>query len=210
MDWNKILISTTIWFVQVIRFIGVLAFMGFLYFYIFEGHQPELALDLGSDHDLLIDKEQFVFNDTPEEVISDLEIRSKGYLVNLTIEGKWKAPYLCIFLLFIGIYYWLATVLLRLVVSGKEGGFFNVKNVLRLRIIGFALLSIEPLSWLYSYLSEWYLKDIINLKLYNSGKTINIGTELVSSPILIGLLVLIIAQAFNHGLKLKEEQELTI
>ncbi len=93
--------------------------------------------------------------------------------------------------------------------SVKTDSPFIAQNVKRLRIIGVLLLLVEPIQWLLAKLM-WFFIDQ-NFLLYPERKsTISISTVIFSHWLLGGLLILLIAQIFNYGIKIKEEQDLTV
>jgi hypothetical protein len=96
---------------------------------------------------------------------------------------------------------------------------FTILNVRRLQRIGILLLLIEPFGWIGKYLTRQWLIGLLNLDVTDKSVSYRIGEaigfalgswDLVSNWLLAGLLVLVIAEVFKQGLKLKEEVDLTV
>lgn len=104
--------------------------------------------------------------------------------------------------------------------SLSESSPFISKNVKRLHIIGILLVCIEPLHALQNYfmqslVDEYFLHTISS----QTGLAGNISYwfgystasgSYVSSWIVAGLIILVIAEVFKQGLQMKQEQDLTI
>ena len=94
----------------------------------------------------------------------------------------------------------------KLVVAVNRSHIFNWQNVRRLRRLGLLLIAGFGCSFLSSYLSLCNLREVLVLQNYDLSIS-----DLVSTTILvIGLTALIVAEVFAIGLKLQEEQDLTI
>lgn len=109
------------------------------------------------------------------------------------------------------ILYYLLHLLIRLLKSIEEREFFSLQNVKRLRTIGFMAIGYSILKWLYGYISHYILVDYLDAKgVYriDNGFTLNFG--FFSTAMFLGLMILLVANAFEHGLRLQQEQELTI
>lgn len=107
----------------------------------------------------------------------------------------------------------------KFVVSLKEGNPFVIENVKRLRKLGLLLLMIDPLKWIGSILFHLTLDNrfqytdqttnIFTRLIYKLGHTMG-SASFISTWIVAGLIVLVIAEVFKQGLSMKEEQDLTI
>jgi len=94
----------------------------------------------------------------------------------------------------------------KLIVAVNRSHIFNWQNVRRLRRMGLLLIAGFGCSFLSSYLSLCNLREALVLQNYDLSIS-----DLVSTTILvIGLTALIVAEVFAIGLKLQEEQDLTI
>jgi hypothetical protein len=96
---------------------------------------------------------------------------------------------------------------------------FTVQNINRLQRIGCLILLIEPFQWASNYftkqlLFQYFKMDTVDKSLaFRLGETVGyaLGSgDFVFNWIFAGLLVLTIAEVFKHGLKLKEEADLTV
>jgi hypothetical protein len=115
--------------------------------------------------------------------------------------------------------YLILFILRRFVLSLKSETPFTQKNVWRLQTIGFLILIIPLLELIGSFIaknwifSHFYLQTKTYSIPYEVGYSIGYNlakSGLVSPWILTGLLILVIAEVFRQGVKIKQEQDLTI
>ena len=88
---------------------------------------------------------------------------------------------------------WAVVLFIRLIVSINKSDIFNWKNVRRLRRLGVLLIIGFVCTFLLAFLSFHNVADMVHI------------TSLV-----LGISALIVAEVFAIGLKMKEEQDLTI
>ncbi len=103
----------------------------------------------------------------------------------------------------------------KFVHSLQQGSPFIFKNYKRLKTIGFMLLLITPVNWISRLIFEkWLFNNIKSpTALENLANRFNIqllGDTYFLNWIMVGLLVLAIAEVFKFGLMMQEEQDLTI
>jgi hypothetical protein len=107
----------------------------------------------------------------------------------------------------------------KFVLSLKSREAFTILNVRRLRILGLLLLLIAPLNWAGRYFSRLWMNDHFILQQTDHSAAHSIGYKIgfalgsgdfVWNWIFAGLLVLVIAEVFKHGLHLKQENDLTV
>lgn len=111
----------------------------------------------------------------------------------------------------VGSIYFFLRLLIGLLKSIEEKEFFSNANVKRLRAIGLLIIGFSIIKWVYSMVLNYFLTtamQIEGLERISSGFILNIG--FFKSLAFLGLMVLLVANAFEHGVRLKEEQELTI
>lgn len=111
----------------------------------------------------------------------------------------------------LGVFYVIALVAIiiifvRVIISINRSQIFNWKNVIRLRWLGGLLVLGFLLSNIPQYISILKLKEIFALKGYEVIPSASI--DIIN--LVLGLVALIIAEVFAIGLRMKEEQELTI
>jgi hypothetical protein len=173
--------------------------------------QPDvsIALEMGPSFRL---KQDQVLSVIPEyqNVISDIEIGKSDLSVSFKKSDASKLlvliPIMISLLFSLGI----IQILYKLVDSAREQDFFNSKNVMRLRMIGFCCIAYSIYNKMSTYVSEFYFRKYFkleNIDSFPSSFSLGFG---IFNFILLGVMILIIAQAFDYGLKLKEEQDLTI
>ncbi|MDR1161183.1 MAG: DUF2975 domain-containing protein [Tannerellaceae bacterium] len=92
----------------------------------------------------------------------------------------------------------------KLIISVARSKIFEWSNVRRLRYIGGILIAFTLLDLVLGLLLILRAKEYISVSGYHLGK------ELDAIPLILGLFFLLVAEIFAKGLRLKEEQELTI
>lgn len=97
-------------------------------------------------------------------------------------------------------------LLLRLVIAINRSEIFSWNNVHRLRKVGTLLL----LGFLLQGAQLWLLFHRLDDVFAMQGYSLSLREAITLSNLLLGLVALIVAEVFAIGLKLKEEQELTI
>lgn len=94
----------------------------------------------------------------------------------------------------------------RLVVSINRSDIFSWKNVRRLRLLGGALVVGFCTSFLPAYLTFRSVGKVFAVH----GYELNISEMVNATTLVLGISTLIVAEVFAIGLKMKEEQDLTI
>lgn len=118
------------------------------------------------------------------------------------------------------LYSFIILLLLRSFVNSLEKSHpFTKVNVKTLRIMGFMLICIEPLHSGLSYfmenlMNEYFIhslpiRSVFGDVFYWLGYNLSKGNFL-SSWLVGGLIILVIAEVFKQGIAIKEEQDLTI
>lgn len=212
MNWNKILIVYSKWILMLSRFIVlfvvVLAFIngkGFNGPNVIEIDLSVQEGSFGSVEDMISVKPEY------HDRVESIESYGGSRRLNITMDNgvfTGTGLYLIIKTIFVIAF---LHVLLQIVKSAESKEFFNVKNVFRIRLIGFGLI-----SWsIFEQIFTWYTSHLANKYLVSdyleaTRVSIPIVPDIFGNTFVIGLIVLIVAQAFDHGLKLEKEQELTI
>lgn len=83
---------------------------------------------------------------------------------------------------------------------------FGWNNVKRLRKLGLYLLLVSACNFIAGYLNTWQTSQVLSIP----GYSFNWLHPLSDSNLLLGVLAFIFAEVFAIGLRMKEEQELTI
>ncbi len=210
MKENNFLITAALWLLNITRGLAVIAFLLLVYFVSFEGVKPSLTLPLGYKYNFLTNLEPIVMPEGLETLFRDAWIRSAGYRLEIGVTGSNIIFYILVIGIILGLYIFFATLLYKIVKSSQAKDFFNLKNVFRLRLIGFSLIGLDILSRLIGFFTRRFYDNWFDPEGLHSGSSVRVVPDLFNNWIFLGLFVLILAQAFDHGLKLKEEQELTI
>lgn len=113
-------------------------------------------------------------------------------------------------LLVLSIYLFVVQQLLQLVRSVNMGSPFTDKNVFRIRSIGYLFIAFELIMFLFGRIARAIFKDNFQVQDASGKISVNLGTELLDNWVVIGLMILIIAEVFNKGVEMRKEQDLTI
>ena len=110
---------------------------------------------------------------------------------------------------------WLIVHQLRLFLrSVKEGRPFDRENPKLIRRVGYLVFVLGPLEGLWSFVMSCKYIHQISLPgaLLAIGKdsTMIVHADIDQNLIILGLLILLIAQIFDEGVKMQEEQDLTV
>lgn len=207
MSWNKILITAAQYILEVSRFLAILVFPVLVYILLFQGGN-DIPLRVDGSFGIQMDD---VFEVKPEvaEMIEVADLRATSFNANLGFDKQFKAVFIATLLVALLGYIALLHLLLKLVLSAKNRTFFESKNVLRIRIIGFGFIAYA----LYKYLFERYSDNVFQKYFaplsFNDDPGFSMP-NLFQGSLFLGIMLLIMAQAFDYGLKLQKEQELTI
>lgn len=95
---------------------------------------------------------------------------------------------------------------IRLIVSINRSDIFSWRNVRRLRLLGVMLVLAFGCALLRAYLTRKGIEETFGMNGYELSPLMMVQ----STTLLLGLCSLIVGEVFAIGLKMKEEQELTI
>ncbi|WP_071148025.1 DUF2975 domain-containing protein [Bacteroides ndongoniae] len=101
---------------------------------------------------------------------------------------------------------WALVLFIRIVVSVNRSDIFNWRNVRRLRRLGILLIVGFVCVLLSEYMALCNLREAFALEAYD----LALPDSVKVTNLLLGLISLIVAEVFAIGLKMKEEQDLTI
>ena len=101
---------------------------------------------------------------------------------------------------------WALVLFIRIVVSVNRSDIFNWRNVRRLRRLGILLIVGFVCVLLPEYMALCNLREAFALEAYD----LALPDTVKVTNLLLGLISLIVAEVFAIGLKMKEEQDLTI
>ena len=101
---------------------------------------------------------------------------------------------------------WAVVLFIRLIVSINKSDIFNWKNVRRLRRLGVLLIIGFVCTFLLAFLSFHNVEKVFSV----TGYSLSMADMVHITSLVLGISALIVAEVFAIGLKMKEEQELTI
>ena len=88
----------------------------------------------------------------------------------------------------------------------REEKYFDKPNSKRLKIVSYVLMVAAPLIGLLRYILGLDLINSANLSKFNLKATFDLNLEFIVA----GLIILMIAKAFDIGIRMQKEQELTV
>lgn len=196
---------------------GILVFMN-----VEEGVTVNLSFSHLDAYDLADDyKFDEIKLESKNSDINDPVLTSLGYKLRFNSSAAWIEGgilFLTIAAIFyIGVILWFSR---KVVLSLQNNSPFTFENYRRLRLIGILVLILDPLKWIVSLLIRIWVnsnfilplggKSLANYLGYHFGFTLGSADSFLYNSVLFGLIILVIAQVFRHGLDMKEEQDLTI
>ncbi len=101
---------------------------------------------------------------------------------------------------------WALILFIRLIVAINRSDIFNWRNVRRLRRLGILLLVVYGCSFLLAYLTCIRVEEVFAM----DGYDLSLSDMCSTTSLLLGLCALIVGEVFAIGLRMKEEQDLTI
>lgn len=124
-----------------------------------------------------------------------------------TKSGLWSSLIMQLFSTFCFFTILLAIILfVQLIISINKSNIFNWKNVYRIRWIGGSLILSYLCLAIPAFVAGYELSEVFALRGYSLHQS-----ELTSiTTLVLGIASLIVAEVFAIGLKMKEEQDLTI
>ncbi len=101
-----------------------------------------------------------------------------------------------------------AFLLRKLVRTARDGKPFTFKNVRRVRLIGIIIMLYGPLVSLVYYLVSFSYLKYLNIPGANVSAGFNFSMSI--SFLLLGMLILVLAQVFDMGVRLQSDSDLTV
>lgn len=101
---------------------------------------------------------------------------------------------------------WAVVLFIRLIVSINKSDIFNWKNVRRLRRLGVLLIISFACTFFTAFLSFYNVGKVFSV----TGYSLSMADMVHITSLVLGLSALIVAEVFAIGLRMKEEQDLTI
>ncbi|MDO4164317.1 MAG: DUF2975 domain-containing protein [Bacteroides sp.] len=109
-------------------------------------------------------------------------------------------------LLYLAFQIWALVLFIRLVISINRLSIFGWKNVRRLRLLGLMLIVAFGTQLLVAYINGQAVAEVFEME----GYLLRPFDAVRSLTLVLGLCSLIVGEVFAIGLKMKEEQDLTI
>ncbi|WP_323756763.1 DUF2975 domain-containing protein [Roseivirga sp.] len=214
MKNNNLLIKICIVFLTFARLATVIGMAIVLYFGIFENTEKYFTVQMSREN----------FDKVEEGSTLELEVKAeyqdsiKGAKLKSTTQNYvisfnkgYRILILVALAIVMGFSVYFIHLLLQFVKSALGENFFSLENVTRVRMMGFILVGLGAVHLLMNLWISYIAGSYFELdKLGAKTIKVSFSPDIFSSTVFVGLIVLVVAQAFDHGLKLKEDKELTI
>lgn len=212
MKRNRLLIKFCIGILTFARLASVIGVIVMIFIVLTSKSDDYLTLEVQRDH-LKETTHEGELNPKPEyeHLIAETKLVSVTNNFEVAFENYLRLPVLAVVMIFMGFSIYLIHLLLLFVKSALHDDFFSHQNVTRIRLMGFILIGLGVFNSIFKFWLNWISRsyfdgDMIELTTVQ----VNFTPDVLTNTLFIGFIVLIIAQAFDYGLKLKQEQELTI
>lgn len=213
MRWNRLITTGCIFLLEMSKiFVAVIS--GFMVIIILIGRvESPVVVSLGEDYRLetMNNLETSISGFYKGNEFKEISVTPLTYSFTLPQE---EMPFYLAMLpsIFVGLAVFLFIhLLVKLLKSIEERDFFSNANVKRLRYMSLILMVGEVASWMYRRLLSIFINNSFEIEgMFKVGRGFSFSLDSIFSYFFLGLMILLIANAFEHGLKLKEEQELTI
>lgn len=160
------------------------------------------SLSLGGNGDLFVDS---VYNEKSARYVP---ATYSTLMVSVETHPSTGSKIADKFLLFLQLilYIWAVVLFIRLIISINKSDIFNWRNVRRLRRIGFFLIVAFCCTLVSAYLSLCSVEEVFSIRGYD----LSLSDVTDTTVLVLGICSLIVGEIFAIGLKMKEEQDLTI
>lgn len=118
-----------------------------------------------------------------------------------------KAAIIVSAILYVGYFLWILQIIINIVKDIRKTEAFKMKNIIRLKNIAWLIILAPILEGILQLAFTAYISKYYSLP---EGLTFRSGIDFDFALLTLGLLLYAVAIAFNEGLKMKKEQELTI
>jgi hypothetical protein len=212
MKRNVLLIKGCIGFLTFARFAAIIGTIGTIFIVLIGNVNELLTIDVHRDHSKeMVNKDLLKVKPEYESLILKTELVSVTNNFQVVFEKEMMFPFLIVLVIIMGFSIYLIHLLLQFVKSALNEEFFSHSNVDRIRLMGFILIGLGILNSIAKIWLNWVSRSYFDTDIMEVATVrVNFTPDLLTSTVFIGVIALIVAQAFDHGLKLKEEQELTI
>jgi hypothetical protein len=204
------------WIIDISYFLSILGGIVLMIGLSLKIHNGNFSIGVRPLKEYVIDKEPVV---SKSEAVTEPSVVAKEVTIKFKTTSNLIMSFLAALSVFgYGYLFSIIFILRRFVHSLDKQNPFIIQNVKRLQVIGFLLLLIEPLRWIARYFLTQLLDNYF-IHTFHRGFVERFGYSIgfnlasvgyISSWITVGLIVLVIAEVFRQGLKMKEEQDLTI
>lgn len=212
MKWNALITTLSITLLYITKLFAIVIAVFALGFAISGNFEAPLGftLDDGYRVEAYDESSSFLTAEYKGRTYSNVTIRPKSFYLDMGDFPISNYLMLTVMLVAISMVYFISDLLIKLLKSIENRDFFNFDNVKRIRIIGLIMISYSILKWVYSKVINYVLFDLFNIRGVVDVSNSVWNFDFFNSTLFLGLMILLVANAFEHGLKIKQEQDLTI
>jgi len=100
---------------------------------------------------------------------------------------------------------------ITVIINGAESNNpFTVEAFTKVKKVGFVFIIIGVLSWIVNVFTQYYLVDLINadsISAMHAELSVEHGVGILFNSLIAPLVIIVVAEVFRQGAKLKEEQD---
>tara|TARA_R110000796_G_scaffold74373_1_gene167040 strand:+ start:20085 stop:20723 length:639 start_codon:yes stop_codon:yes gene_type:complete len=212
MKTNNLLIKFCIAFLTIARFVTVIGMAMVLYFGVFENTDKYFTVKISRENFEQMEQGRALkVKATYEGSVKEAKLESSvdNYVISFNKGPRTLILAVLVAAMAFSVYF--IHLLLQFVKSALGEDFFSLENVSRVRLMGFILVGLGGVHLLMNLWISYIAGRYFELdKLSSKTIEVSFSPDIFNNTIFVGLIVLVVAQAFDHGLKLKEDKELTI
>jgi hypothetical protein len=212
MKKNRLLIKFCIGILTFARIASIIGMFAMVFIVLTSKSDKYLSIEIHRDH-LKETMHDDVLNAKPEyeHLIAETKLVSVTNNFEVAFANKFRIPVLIVVSAVMGFSIYLIHLLLLFVKSAMNEEFFSYENVARIRLMGFILIGLGVFSSIFNGWLNWISSSYFDTDMMEVATVkVTLTPDVLTNTLFIGLIALIVAQAFDYGLRLKEEQNLTI
>uniref|UniRef100_UPI004047B12E DUF2975 domain-containing protein n=1 Tax=Roseivirga sp. TaxID=1964215 RepID=UPI004047B12E len=212
MKKNKLLIKFCIGILTFARLASVIGVIVMIFIVLTSKADDYLTLEIHRNHSKeTIHEGELMPKPEYEHLIAETRLVSVTNNFEVAFQNYLRLPVLIVVTIFMGFSIYLIHLLLQFVKSALNEDFFSYENVARIRLMGFILIGLGVFSSIFKVWLNWISRSYFDSDMMEVASVkVNFTPDVLTNTLFMGLIALIVAQAFDYGLRLKEEQELTI
>jgi len=159
----------------------------------------------GVSADSLENGKAYVLNKDNKKVYMEQDLRGDTVQlpINATTYSSLKLTSVILLVIAFTILFWISVLIYRFTRSALQNDFFTVSNMRKLQTIGWIITLYGILSWLCTITMPFIIQLFLHYK--NISSDLHSGIYVFPTWLITGMLILLVAKAFENGIILKED-----